>query len=100
MMIKINSNFNNKINEFTSEYISKQIEQINIIGNYTDKIASVGTKFNIEKNNGSSLGVWTYNDDRTINGTKFFDDVYPSKKNNEIYSDSIAKLSCGECPDI
>jgi 23S rRNA U2552 (ribose-2'-O)-methylase RlmE/FtsJ len=29
MMIKINSNFNNKINEFTSEYISKQIEQIN-----------------------------------------------------------------------
>ena len=78
----------------------QKCQTFNIIGNYTDKIASVGTKFNIEKNNGSSLGVWTYNDDRTINGTKFFDDVYPSKKNNEIYSDSIAKLSCGECPDI
>tara|TARA_B100001287_G_C22681896_1_gene530953 strand:+ start:2465 stop:3331 length:867 start_codon:yes stop_codon:yes gene_type:complete len=78
----------------------QKCQTFNIIGNYTDKIASLGTEFNIEKNNGSSLGVWTYNDDRTINGKKFYGDVYPSKKYNENYSAPILKLSCDECPDI
>ena len=78
----------------------QKCQTFNIIGNYKDKIASVGTDFNIEKNNGSSIGVWTYKDDRTLNGSKFYNNVFPSKKNNESYSDPILKLTCDECPDI
>lgn len=72
----------------------------NIIGNYKDKIKSAGTEFNIEKNNGSSLGVWTYDDDRTINGTKFYNNVYPSKKYNNPYSQELLESRCTECSDI
>lgn len=78
----------------------QKCQTFNIIGNYKDKISSNSSYFDIERNNGGSLGVWTYNDDRTINGSKFFDNIYPSKKINETHSQPILKSTCSDCPLI
>jgi len=78
----------------------QKCQTFNIIGNYKDKISSNTSSFDIERNSGGSLGVWTYNDDRTINGSKFFDNIYPSKKINDTYSDPNLKSTCSDCPLI
>ena len=70
---------------------------LNTIGMYKDKNkkAKEFVSFNSEKIDGEELGVWSYSDDRTINGGKFFNNVVPSKNRNEINSRPLKRLVGG-----
>ena len=70
---------------------------LNTIGMYKDrkKKGKEFVSFNSEKIDGEELGVWSYSDDRTINGGKFFNNVVASKNKNEINSRPLGRLSGG-----
>ena len=52
--------------------------------------------FNAENIINEEVGVWTYSDDRTINGGKFYNEVFPSKVENETVSPNLKPLT-GNC---
>jgi hypothetical protein len=70
---------------------------LNTIGMYKDKKTKDKevVSFNSEKIDGEELGVWSYSDDRTINGGNFFGNVVASKNKNEINSRPLGRLSGG-----
>ena len=72
---------------------------LNTVGMYKDKdkITREYVSFNQEKVDNENLGVWSYSDDRVINGGKFFNGVFPSKQQNETVSNKIKELfgTCG-----
>jgi hypothetical protein len=70
---------------------------LNTIGMYKDRKKTVKeyVSFNSEKFDGEELGVWSYSDDRTINGGKFFNNVVGSKKSNETNSKPLERLNGG-----
>lgn len=67
---------------------------LNTVGMYKDKdkITREYVSFNQEKVDNENLGVWSYSDDRVINGGKFFNGVFPSKQQNETVSNKIKEL--------
>lgn len=71
---------------------------LNSIGMYKDKKNKVDkyVEFNSESIGNDKLGVWSYLDDRTINGGKFYNNVFASKKINETNSKPLKGLS-GKC---
>jgi hypothetical protein len=75
----------------------KKCGVLNGIGDYSQKGEA---NFIIEKTNGDSQGVWSYNDDKLMNGNKFFNKVFPSKKINESYSIPSPIKDCESCPFI
>lgn len=70
---------------------------LNTVGMYKDKDKNPKeyVSYNQEKIDNETLGVWAYSDDRVINGGKFFNEVFPSKKINEKYSSNLKGLSGG-----
>ena len=70
---------------------------LNTIGMYKDRNRKDKefVSFNSEKIDGEELGVWSYSDDRTINGGKFFNNVVASRNKNEINSRPLERLSGG-----
>jgi len=70
---------------------------LNTIGMYKDKNkkAKEYVSFDSEKIDGEELGVWSYSDDRTINGGTFFDNVVASKNKNEMNSKPLRRLIGG-----
>ena len=71
---------------------------LNTVGIYKDKDKKPKeyVSFNSEKIDNEQLGVWSYVDDRPINGGKFFNNVFPSKQQNENVSPSLKAL-VGKC---
>ena len=67
------------------------------IGDYRSK---EDTNLSVERTTGESQAVWSYGDDRTINGNTFYGNIYPSKQINETYSRPILKSTCDDCPFI
>ncbi len=70
---------------------------LNTVGMYKDKDKNPKeyVSYNQEKIDNETLGVWAYSDDRVINGGKFFNEVFPSKKINEKSSSNLKGLSGG-----
>tara|TARA_B100000963_G_scaffold355551_1_gene374027 strand:- start:3278 stop:4153 length:876 start_codon:yes stop_codon:yes gene_type:complete len=71
---------------------------LNSIGIYKDKINKPKdyTSFDVETIDEEQIGVWSYGDDRTINGGKFYNEVYGSKDKNEDLSAPLKPLR-GDC---
>ena len=70
---------------------------LNTIGMYKDKKKKGEyISFNAENIINEEVGVWTYSDDRTINGGKFYNEVFPSKVENETVSPNLKPLT-GNC---
>ena len=67
---------------------------LNTIGMYKNKNnkAKEYVSFDSEKIDGEEFGVWSYSDDRTINGGKFFNNVKGSKNINETNSKPLERL--------
>ena len=61
-----------------------------------NKKAKEYVSFNSEKIDGEELGVWSYSDDRTINGGKFFNNIKGSNNKNETNSKPLERL-IGSC---
>jgi hypothetical protein len=72
---------------------------LNTVGMYKDKHKKPKeyVSFNQEKIDNETLGVWSYSDDRVMNGGNFFNEVFPSRQKNETVSPKIKGLvgSCG-----
>jgi len=70
---------------------------LNTIGMYKDrnKKGKESVSFNSEQIHGEDLGVWSYSDDRIINGGSFFNNVFASKNKNEINSKPLKRLIGG-----
>lgn len=75
----------------------KKCHALNSIGMYKDKKNKVDkyVEFNSEEIGNKKLGVWSYLDDRTINGGKFYNSVYASKEINETNSKPLKGLVGG-----
>ena len=71
---------------------------LNSVGIYKDKKDTLKdyTNFNVETIDNEQLGVWSYGDDRVINGGNFYNEVYGSRNKNETESRPIRNLS-GTC---
>ncbi len=71
---------------------------LNSIGNYKDKTKKPDdyTAYNVETIDNEQLGVWSYGDDRVINGGKFYNEVFGSKDENEKSAPPLKPLS-GDC---
>jgi len=72
---------------------------LNTVGMYKDKDKRPKeyVSFNEEIIDNENLGVWSYADDRVINGGQFFNKVFPSKQVNERPAPKLKRLvgSCG-----
>jgi hypothetical protein len=74
---------------------------LNTIGIYKDKSTpNDQVNYEVERVNGHSQGVWSYSDDRTIHGTNFLGNIFPSKVVNESYSGAELSQECTDCPLI
>ena len=62
---------------------------------YKDKAGDY-LSLNTENIAGEELGVWSYSEDRIINGGNFYGDVYGSKSNNETNSTPLKTIT-GNC---
>ena len=71
---------------------------LNSIGMYKDKENKPidYTKFSVDSIDNEQLGVWSYSDDRLINGGKFYNEVYGSKDKNETSATPLGDLA-GDC---
>jgi len=71
---------------------------LNSIGMYKDKTKKVKeyVSFNTENIDREGVGVWSYSDDRVINGGNFYNGVSGSKSKNETYSLPLRSLK-GSC---
>ena len=71
---------------------------LNSIGIYKDKKNKPKnyTNFSVETIDKEQFGVWSYGDDRTINGGEFYNEVYGSKDKNESLSAPLRALA-GDC---
>ena len=69
-------------------------QALNTIGIYKGKKNKPKefVSFNEEKIDNQNIGVWSYSDDRVINGSKFFNEVYPSKNTNDNKSPTLKNL--------
>lgn len=67
---------------------------LNTVGMYKDKgkRPKEYVSFNQEKIDNENLGVWSYADDRVINGGNFYNEVFPSKQKNETVAPKIKPL--------
>lgn len=71
---------------------------LNSVGIYKDKSKEFNnyTNFSVESIDDEQLGVWSYGDDRVINGGNFYNEVFGSKDKNETLSAPLRTLS-GDC---
>ena len=70
----------------------------NNIGIYKDKTHKSNdyTNLSVEVIDDEQLGVWSYKNDRVINGGNFYNEVYGAKHKNEISAPPIKPL-LGSC---
>ena len=74
----------------------KRCHALNNVGIYKDNKNKGNSEFSIETIHGSSVGSWTYDDDRLINGGKFYNEVKGSNHKNEEFSEPLKPL-LGSC---
>ena len=73
-------------------------EILNNIGSYKDKIYQSNdiSQFHVENINDRSYGVWTYENDKVINGGNYYNEITGSLNKNETQSIPLQPL-LGEC---
>ncbi len=76
----------------------KKCEVLNTIGSHKDKMYNSKhiSNYHVDDFKGESHVVSMYDDDRVINGGKYYNEIYPSLKQNENYGSPLKPL-CDEC---